>query len=157
MNTTIFFSSLKERAAADNAVVATLRRSLARDPGTDASVFPLVEPWTEKLNPTQRQSVYLVAGLWALGARSDFGSPVPLAEACRTLARRDGSSAGIERRMTQLLDSDSDELVWRLRQLLALLNSTGAAVDWPQLLDDLLAWNRESKSVQLRWARAFWG
>lgn len=157
MNTTTFFLALEKLAEADTSVVASLRRSLSRDPGTDANVFPLVEPWTAKLNDTRRQSVYLAAGLWASAARRTSSNPVSLAQACRNLAQGDGAAAGIERRMTQLLDSDSDELVWRLRQLIALLNSTGTAVDWPQLLDDLLAWNSESRTVQRRWARAFWG
>ena len=153
MNTSSFFSYLERRAESDTSVVAALRRSLTRDPGTDPNVYPLVESWTAQLNNTQRQIVYLAAGLWALAARRTSTKPKPLAVATKSIT----SNTSTAKRFTQLLDSDSDELVWRLRQLISLLNSTGTAVDWPQLLDDLLAWNRPSRSVQTRWARQFWG
>jgi CRISPR system Cascade subunit CasB len=67
------------------------------------------------------------------------------------------SAQGAERRFVQLLDSDADELAWRLRQIIQLVASQGVTLDWPALLDDLLRWGSPYRSVQTRWARTFWG
>lgn len=152
MNTTSFFNHLSRRAEADTAVVANLRRSLSSDPGADTRVFPLVEPWLGGITNGRRAAVYLAAGLWALSQRRTSGSGVPLAQAMR----RTASNTSAEQRFTRLLDADRDELQWRLRQAITLLNSTNTAIDWPQLLDDLLRWESPSRFVQARWARQFW-
>jgi CRISPR system Cascade subunit CasB len=152
MNATDFFSTLQSRSEVDTSIVASLRRSIRLDPGTDARVFPIVEPWTAGLSSVARQHVYLTAGLWAMASRRTQGAPVPLAEAVRRIT----SNPSTESRFTALLDADADELRWRLRQVIALLSSSGVAVDWPGLLEDLMAWNRPSRSVQIRWAQQFW-
>lgn len=152
MNTSSFFDYLNRRADSDTAVVAALRRSLSSDPGTDTRVFPLVEPWLGQLSDGRRATVYLAAGLWASAARRTGGKPIPLAQALRRI----NNNPSAELRFIRLLDADLDELQWRLRQGVALLSSTGIAIDWPQLLDDLLRWNSPSRSVQSQWARQFW-
>lgn len=152
MNTTAFFDSLSRRAEGDSAVIASLRRSLSFDPGTDTRVFSLVEPWLGDASRRRRSSVYLAAGLWALSQRRTSGKGIPLAQALRRIA---GSNSA-ELRFTRLLDADLDEIQWRLRQVITLLNATGTAIDWPQLLDDLLRWDSPSRMVQIQWARQYW-
>jgi CRISPR system Cascade subunit CasB len=56
-----------------------------------------------------------------------------------------------------LLDADEDELPWRLRQIVSLTTASGIALDWPQLLKDLLGWDHPDRYVQRRWAREYWG
>ena len=152
MDSTKFFDYLSRRAETDTAVIAILRRSLTSDPGTDTRVFHLVEPWLGDTASSRRATVYLAAGLWALSQRRMTGSGVPLAQALR----RTASNTSAELRFTRLLDADRDELQWRLRQVITLLNSTGTPINWPELLDDLLRWESPSRSVQTRWARQFW-
>lgn len=152
MNTSDFFAYLSRRAEGDNAVIATLRRSLSSEPGTDTRVFSLVEPWLGNESRSRRATVYLIAGLWALSQRRTSGNGVPLAQALRRIT----GSTSAELRFTRLLDADRDELQWRLRQAITLLNATGTAIDWPQLLDDLLLWDSQSRIVQIQWARQYW-
>jgi CRISPR type I-E-associated protein CasB/Cse2 len=57
----------------------------------------------------------------------------------------------------QLLDSDADELAWRLRQIIQLVASQGVALDWPALLSDMIGWGHPDRYVQTKWARFFWG
>jgi CRISPR type I-E-associated protein CasB/Cse2 len=57
--------------------------------------------------------------------------------------------------MTILLDADSSQLRFRLRQAVKYLKAQQTAVDFPQLLYDLLWWGNEEHSVQRRWARAY--
>ena len=68
----------------------------------------------------------------------------------------------LERRFAILLDADYDartgegELPFRLRQTVKLIVSSGAGIDWPQLLSDLRGWNDPNKTVQKRWAKHFY-
>ena len=68
----------------------------------------------------------------------------------------------LERRFAILLDADYDpqtgegELPFRLRQTVKLIVSSGAGIDWPQLLSDLRGWNDPDKTVQKRWAKHFY-
>lgn len=150
-----FFARLEALAERDSAVVATLRRSVAFDPGTFSPAFPIVEPVVAGLSDRRRRLYYLVAGLWALGQRRSSGPPVPLQAALYRVARgRDSGS--IELRFNALLDSDADELPHRLRQVVSLVTADQIAIDWPQLLIDLIGWESDSRYVQQRWARAYW-
>jgi CRISPR system Cascade subunit CasB len=155
MDTQAFFAALTRAADSDTRVVATLRRSLAEEPGAFPAVFPVVEPLLHGIGERQRRTAYLAAGLWGLAQRRTGGAPVSLVEALRRTAAR-SDSGGAERRLTGLLDADSDELVWRLRQAVQLVVADGHAIDWPRLLDDLLSWQHPQRWVQQRWAREFW-
>lgn len=155
MDSSSFFSALERRASTDSSVVATLRRCMAADrPELHAPAFPLVEPLLHGEPAYTRPMAYLAAGCWASAVRQGRGKPVALPEALRQMAK---SAQGAERRFVQLLDSDADELAWRLRQIIQLVASQGVTLDWPALLDDLLRWGSPYRSVQTRWARTFWG
>lgn len=154
MDTSSFFTALERRAAADTAVIATLRRSCSSDPGTDPAAFPYIEPRIAGLTNGRRALVYLVAGLWAMTAkRAGHGQGISLATAMKRAAK----NPSVEQRFVALLDADVDELRWRLRQALTLVASQRTAINWPQLLDDLLRWESPSRHIQTRWAREFWG
>ncbi len=155
MDTQAFFAALTRAAESDTRVVATLRRSLAEEPGAFAAAFPFVEPLLYGVGTRHRRSAYLAAGLWALAQRRASGAPISLVEALRRKGAG-SDSRGAERRLTSLLDADSDELVWRLRQAVQLVVADGQALDWPRLLDDLLSWQHPQRWVQQRWAREFW-
>ena len=64
----------------------------------------------------------------------------------------------IARRFNILLAADLDTLPDYLRQAIGLLksNASPVAVNWAQLLDDVLKWENPDGKVQLRWSRAFW-
>jgi CRISPR system Cascade subunit CasB len=59
-----------------------------------------------------------------------------------------------ERRFITLLDSDSDQLPHRLRQMVALLKEQ--AIDFDSVLKGLLYWNDDQKRTQNGWARDFY-
>ena len=155
--------ALEERAASDTAVLAVLRRSAAYNPGLYPPAFPYVEPLIYGYGMWRRQATYLAAACWAKSRRQrdegDLGRGQSLATALRTLDQDPTNlhaSKNIEKRFTALLDADADELPWRLRQITAVLDAAGIAVDWPSLLADLWRWNHADRPVQVRWARQFW-
>ena len=157
------FSNLEERAGADTAVLAVLRRSLAYEPGLYPPAFPYVEPLTYGQGEWRQRATYLAAACWAKGHRAhqeDSQDPgIGLASALLKLRddpKQSQAGDSLTKRFTALLDADSDELPWRLRQITAQLSAAGITVDWPALLNDLWHWNHSNRSVQVNWARQFW-
>jgi CRISPR system Cascade subunit CasB len=157
------FQRLEERASADTAVVAALRRSAAYEPGLYPPAFPYVEPFSHGRGEWQRQATYLAAACWAKSRRqrdgSQQGNGQLLAVGLRKLSQDPANahaSKNIEKRFTTLLDADADELFWRLRQITAVLDAASIPIDWPALLADLWYWNHPDRFVQVRWARQFW-
>ncbi|WP_117237795.1 type I-E CRISPR-associated protein Cse2/CasB [Thermus sediminis] len=128
---------------------AALRRSLAFPPGAYPKVMPYVEPFVKE-EGWVREAHYLVAALYALkdGAHQEG----------RTLARalweKAQGSDSVERRFLALLDADRDQIAFRLRQAVALVEG---GLDFVQLLNDLLRWFSPERYVQARWAREFYG
>jgi CRISPR type I-E-associated protein CasB/Cse2 len=61
-----------------------------------------------------------------------------------------------EKRFIDLLDTDAEELGYKLRQAITLIARDGAELDWRLLIRDLGCWNRPSRRVQKDWARGFW-
>jgi len=155
MDTRSFFEYLERRAASDTSVIATLRRAQAYDPGSYAAAFPIVEPFTRGLSERDRRTVYLVAGQWANAQRRGTGAAMSMPVALHRV-QKSTASASVEARFVSLLDADADELVWRLRHVVSLVSSEGLAIDWPDLLQDLLRWGAPNRFVQQAWARRFW-
>ena len=69
MTETEFFDALHKRATGDTAVIASLRRSAAYDPGLFPAVYPYVEPFVQNMSEWRRSATYLVAAYWALAQR----------------------------------------------------------------------------------------
>ena len=139
----------------DNKVRAVLRRSLAFDPGIFVPAYPYVEPFVKNEdNSWRRKMFYLVAGLWAAHWR-EVGSSVPLSigKACANHLKAGGSSS-TEKRFINLLDADTDQLPYRLRQMIALLKDQ--PIDFDALLKGLLYWTDDQKRTQNAWARDFY-
>lgn len=151
-----FIDWLENLSKKDTKVRAVLRRSLAFDPGRFVPAFPYVESFVkEEGNSWRREMHYLVAGLWAAHWREGRqGIPLTIGEACAAHQAASGSTS-TERRFITLLDSNSDELPHRLRQIIALLKEY--PIDFDALLTSLLYWNDERKYTQNKWARDFYG
>lgn len=170
------------RQKSEPADLARLRRGRA-DPGQQ--VVPVVEGFlgriqNEREDGWERTCYYLVAGLWAssvswsdLKVRSqaeeeeepaqaeegpvEAGYRRTLGHAMAQLYLARGQSPSIEGRFVALLDANEEELPYRIRQMVRLLETEdGIRIHWAELLRDLLAWNRERKPVQQKWARAFY-
>ena len=139
----------------DTKVRAVLRRSLAFDPGSYVHAFPYVEPFVGNGdNVRRRETLYLVAGLWAAHWReNENAQPMPLGKACAMHQIASGSTS-TERRFIALLDADRDQLPHRLRQIIALLKEQ--SIDFEALLNGLLYWDDEQKRTQNAWARDFY-
>ncbi|HEY3488636.1 MAG TPA: type I-E CRISPR-associated protein Cse2/CasB [Candidatus Deferrimicrobiaceae bacterium] len=150
-----FIEWLEKQGERDTKVRAVLRRSLSFPPGAFPSAYPYVEPFLVGLDDGwRREAHYLVAGLWAAHWRSGrSGECVPLARACSS-HMKDANSSSTENRFIALLDSDRDQLPYRLRQMVSLLKDRN--IDFDNLLKGLLWWNDDKRRTQNEWARSFY-
>lgn len=119
------------------------------DAGKTLGAFYRVLP--SGVEPFQEESYYLIATLFPL---VDEGGTGNLGQALRRAATS-GGAQGLDRRFEILLDADATQFPFRLRQTLRLLKSKDVRVNWQILAEDMLNWNRPSRSVQKRWARSY--
>lgn len=153
----------------DRATLAALRRGLGKLPGTAGEMYPFVIPRLPPDTTTRanagawswpQQCRFIVASLFAWhpeyldqGERwqRNFGASV------RRLRQTLGETAdGPERRFVALLNAEAEDLPDHLRHVIGLLRANTISVDWQQLLDDLVEWNKPTRTTQTRWAKAFW-
>lgn len=161
---------------------AELRRCLAADkPSDHLPAYRLVEKRAAAAKGWQRECYYLVAGLFALVERkppkgrgatnlvADDAEPplkaLTLARAVKIYesraAKGEGNMSSVERCFLALLDSDRDQLPYRLRQMLQMItkgqNAVSAPLSWIQLLKDLQYWREDDQDrVRQRWASEFY-
>jgi CRISPR system Cascade subunit CasB len=142
----------------DRAILANLRRGLGRAPGTAMEMFPYVARFTSALHPKDEDSFFLVASLFGLyptpGWRKDEAQQNNLGHSLSLLKAQSEST---ERRFVALLNSTREDLPEHLRQIISLLKSKEAPVNWVQLLRDIRNWDRSERWVQRNWAKGFWG
>jgi CRISPR type I-E-associated protein CasB/Cse2 len=61
-----------------------------------------------------------------------------------------------EKRFIDLLDTDSEDLPYKLRQAVSLIARSETGLDWALLIRHLGQWNNPERRVQKQWARSFW-
>jgi CRISPR system Cascade subunit CasB len=142
----------------DRGALAALRRGLGQPPGTVADMYRYVEPYLGQERSSWKESAfYLVAALFAFHPQSTNAGNMG-AHMAKT--RSEGGEDALERRFTALLAAHSDDLPDYLRQTVSFLKSKEQPVNWLELLWDLQNWDKRDdpkRSVQKRWASAFWG
>jgi len=142
--------------AKDRAVLAHLRRSLAFEPGKYVQAFPLVEPFTVGLPEARRKLYYLVAGLFASHPENNSDPKENLGRTLKRLYLAQDESPSIEKRFLALLEADDDQLAEHLRHLVNPLKSKGIALNWEQLMQDLIHRQHNPDEVKRKWAQGFY-
>jgi CRISPR system Cascade subunit CasB len=61
-----------------------------------------------------------------------------------------------EKRFIDLLDTDAEELPYKLRQAVTLIARDAVGLDWVLLIRHACHWGHPDRWVQKQWARAFW-
>jgi CRISPR system Cascade subunit CasB len=146
-------ADLADPANPNRAVLAHLRRGLGGPPdyalGRVGWVFRRVPDGA--LTPA-----VLAAGLfaWVKGGcphtpGADFGKAFGAGLTLEGKQRR-------ERRFIDLLDTDAEELPYKLRQAITLISRDGVGLDWVRLIRHLRHWADPERWVQQKWARGFW-
>ncbi|GHT94935.1 hypothetical protein AGMMS49545_17020 [Betaproteobacteria bacterium] len=152
-----FIAHLQQLKERDRGALATLRHSLAFDPGTYPQAFPYVERFAGA-DAHRRLALYAVAGLFA---RHPAQASASFATAFGELMRR-RDSASIEQRFIALLRADAENVFEYLKQAISLLAADGLGFNYVQLLDDLSRWLNpnpnlhEQRDRLRRWACDFY-
>lgn len=109
------------------------------------------------LNDWQQETYFLVATLFPLADHS-FAAGSLGASLNQVRIYRQGSEGinSLDRRFQTLIDSDREQLPFRLRQVIRLADASKVQVNFTRLLLDILSWDAEAKYVQLRWARDYY-
>jgi len=61
-----------------------------------------------------------------------------------------------EKRFIDLLDTDWEDLPYKLRQAVALIGAADVGLDWALLIRHLGHWSHPERWVQKEWARGYW-
>lgn len=139
--------------------LARLRRAIRRRGVEPIAYREVGESMPPGLSETEREAYLLVAALFALhAAKSEapwkIKTDSSLGASCGQ-ARRNGS-VSMDLRFAALLDARSEDLPYRLRQVVALLAAQDVGVRYDVLLRDILRWEAPSREVQRRWAADYW-
>jgi len=102
---------------------------------------------------SQEETYFLFATLFPLAESGGEGNLGTSLYRARDPKRQE--DPGLDRRVEVLLDANQEQLRFRLRQAIRYLDSQRVAVNWPQLLKDLLAWDHPKRYVQENWARSY--
>ncbi len=142
----------------DRAILAHFRRGLGKAPGMAMEMFPYLARFTQNRFRSEENAYFLVASLIGLyptyswktdeGGRNNLG---------KSLSFLQDQSESIEKRFVALLNADEEDLPQHLRQIISLLKSKEAPINWLQLLKDIKFWSHENRRVQRNWAHGFWG
>lgn len=149
----------------DRAVLAHLRQGMRRHggPWEAALAYPLARVgWLFSGVPNRPErllnSAVLAAGLfaWVKGRcpQADcvnFGAAFGAGLTLKDKQQR-------EKRFIDLLDTDTEELPYKLRQAITLVGRERDRVglDWALLMRELCAWGSSTRWVQKKWAYQFW-
>lgn len=147
----------------DRVALAALRRAAGKPPGSVPEAYPAVYRalGDEPLPAWEEEPYFVVASLFALYPEGGWPSEASararnLGASFARLAERTASGS-IEQRFQALLDSHREALAEHLRHAVSLCRAHDVPVDWVELLDDVRHWESESRWVQRKWARTFWG
>lgn len=150
--------------------LAQLRRaagqSLAEAHNGYSVFFTLLPPSVER--PREQERYFLVATLYALttrgGEHARQRDGVSLGVALGRVRQSQLAATGqhadarisLDRRFAALCDADTDQLPFRLRQIVRLIYAQNQTLNWERLLRDLGAWEHPEHYVQRRWTREYY-
>jgi len=143
---------MRKLAALDVGAKARLKRNAGLGLAEARDVLGLFYRLLPYGVPTRDQERYfLVATLYPLaenGSQRDLGATL-------RAARSTANGTGLDRRVEVLLDSDGEQLRFRLRQAVRFAHSNRISVNWGRLLRDILFWDQSDRFVQRRWAESY--
>jgi len=145
-----FISNL---AALDTGEKAQLKRDAGKDltEARSLGLFYRLLPFGTTIE--KENAYFLVATLYPIAEPAKSGCLGDALFRVRDLDPK--KNKGLNQRIKILLDSDMSQLVFRLRQTIRFLKSQRVPVNWHELTEDILNWNSPYRSVQKKWARAY--
>jgi len=146
----------------DRASLAKLRRAVAEPVNGD--VFAVIgnampsKISGRDISDRQIDAHLLAACLFAVHptVSAEPAGPSLGASLRRLRGRLSVGGESLDARFASILNSEREDLPSRFRHVIRLLASHDVPVHYPQLLTDLLKWDRDDRKVQRRWAIDYW-
>lgn len=121
-----------------------------------ARVFFQALPYDVPEQMQTQEDYFLVATLFPLAPhRANRQSLGATLRRVRIIRGGTEQSNSLDRRFQTLIDSDREQLPFRLRQAVRLAAADDQMIDWERLLLDVLNWEHADHFVQLQWARDY--
>lgn len=149
-----FVAYIISRCSSDKALAAAMRR--ACNASMQYQSWPLLIDFNVNIERSAEREAYCCVGSAVIATKAEKNGSVALT---RALALAYGSTDGAaQKRLSRLLAcSSTEECCLCLRPILRIVNSkSGIAVDFAQLLDDLLNFRNNPEKVKARWALDFY-
>lgn len=137
---------IKEKSKAD---LSRLRRS-AKDPSNDTRIFDILSKLHWGIPDWAKRRLDLCAVLYATcyQCEESKNKSFNLGKILYECELKDI-------RMRALLDTDSENLNFRLRQIFKFINSKRKPLNWEVIIDNILGWDNDKKYVQRKWAEGY--
>jgi CRISPR type I-E-associated protein CasB/Cse2 len=145
----------------DRGKLAILRKGLIENQAQ--ATWPLLHRFIDFDKPYNVKALQTVAGLFAHHSKaSDSGN---FGSLCHQMLDSDekqkmtqGDSGPISRHFQYALAADGEEIFSRVRRLVLRAKREEIAVNYVQLVDDLLGWSSSFRKdrIRLAWGKEFW-
>ncbi len=129
--------------------LSRLRRA-SNDPSNDPRIFDILARLTFDMPKQLKTSLDLIATLYALA----YQCPERNIERFN-LGKTLKDKGWTDLRFRALLNTDRENLNFRLRQVFKFINSKGAVLNWETITNHILSWSHPKKWVQRTWAEGF--
>jgi len=154
----MIFTKYLQGLSENRAALAHLRRGLGKPQGT-IDMLPYVAPFLP-VDRREYPAYFLAASLFALHTLFTEQNYHDIGRIFRLLGERSSAkeaTQSLQRRFTALLDANNEDIAHHLRQVISQAKSAKPpiAINYSQLLLDLIGWDNPSKQVQKRWAKSF--
>lgn len=151
-----FIAYVIERIQQDNGFAARLKR--ADNPTTEYQSWELLAGFDVDLEKEWERQPYCIVGAAIAKAKPTSNGHLTLGQAIAACYEEGNQSEQAKARLRRLLACSSTAEVCRiLRPLLALMESKGIALNYHQLLEQLLWYHGKAQdSIRARWAQDFY-
>jgi CRISPR system Cascade subunit CasB len=154
----MIFSKYLQGLRENRAALAHLRRGLGKPQGT-IDMLPYIAPFLPD-DRRENYAYFFMASLFGTHPLFTEQKYHDIGQIFRLLGEKKASkeaTQNLQRRFTALLDANSMDLGHHLRQVISAASSAKPeiAVNYRQLLLDLIDWDSPKKHIQKRWAKSF--
>ncbi|MBN2676777.1 MAG: type I-E CRISPR-associated protein Cse2/CasB [Anaerolineaceae bacterium] len=148
-NAKLFIEKLKKLTAGEK---ARLKRNAGNKIAESREVMGLFYRLLPEGTPAyDHETFFLVATLFPMIDVTETGSFA----SSMSKAKNKKNEKGLDKRFEILLDSDSEQIGFRIRQAVHYLSSQKIRIHWVSLLDDLTHWTHPDRYIQQEWAREY--
>jgi len=155
----VFLERLENLTSGEKAALKRCIGLQLKDSRNEAiAAFYKTIPFNEiKMGREFEEKLFLLATLRAFH-RYPEKKEISFGTTLRLLKEAQGSKS-FDKKFYALIDSkispDDGELAYRMAQIIRMSDSHGIKIFWRKLLDDLIVWGSETKTVQRNWARSY--